>query len=152
MILFITALHSVLSSSWIKMFSVTFFKNHHTPTQTYSVARFHTHVTYNLSVISATLNNAVMLESIHDAELLTERNILLTISTQLLIKYLPWPVLKQQSVSHVTDHSKVALLQKKPWINHYIPWQLWSFSHSSYLSYSQLQNWTVCVQHKKNPN
>jgi hypothetical protein len=45
------------------MFSVTFFKNHHSPTLTHSVARFHTHITYNLSATSMPLNKAVMLEN-----------------------------------------------------------------------------------------
>jgi len=45
------------------MFSLIFFKNHHSPTMTHSVARFHTHIMYNLSATSTALNNAVMLEN-----------------------------------------------------------------------------------------
>ena len=49
--------------SWIKMFSLIFFKSHHSPTLTHSVARFHTHITHNLSATSTAPNNAVMLEN-----------------------------------------------------------------------------------------
>lgn len=64
MIFSITALHSLLVyHSWIKVFSLIFFKSHLSLTLTHSVARFHTHITYILSATSTAPNNAVMLEN-----------------------------------------------------------------------------------------
>jgi hypothetical protein len=63
-IFFITALHSLLSSPLLDQSVIPdIFKNHHSPTLTHSVARFHTHITYNLAATSTAPNNAVMLEN-----------------------------------------------------------------------------------------
>jgi len=148
MIFFITALHSLLSSPLLdqNVLPDTFQEPPFTNNDSQCGQVSHSHNVQFISYFNSSeqccdaRKSCMMLNCWHNDTFYKQKGNNFLSST-----HLGMHSNKSLSLTSLTKARK--LITKNSWINHDIPWQLWSFGQS-YLSYSQMQNWNVCVQHQ----